>query len=102
VARALHGPQSQSYILIIPYLINQSQLNTGFNFANLDMCATLPLGYQSVWLLSIGDLKRKLKGEEFDTMEELQVRVEELQRVPPGHEHLNIGRTKLHFSMTFI
>jgi hypothetical protein len=25
-----------------------------------------------------------------------------LQSVPPGHEHLNIGRIKLHSSMTFI
>jgi hypothetical protein len=25
-----------------------------------------------------------------------------LQGVPPGHEHLNIGRIKLHSSMTFI
>jgi hypothetical protein len=26
----------------------------------------------------------------------------ELQGVPPEHEHLNIGRIKLHSSMTFI
>jgi hypothetical protein len=26
----------------------------------------------------------------------------EIQGIPPGHEHLNIGRIKLHSSMTFI
>jgi hypothetical protein len=64
----------------MPDLIDHLQLNIAFDFANSDMLLSQPPARRSVRVTSFlfGDLKRKLKGEEFDTMEEIQSRVEEL------------------------
>jgi hypothetical protein len=59
-----------------------SIIRTWKSFSTLPIptCSPTPLqfGYHSLELFRFGDLKRKLKGEEFATTEELQGTVEEL------------------------
>jgi hypothetical protein len=64
----------------MPHLIAQLQLNIAFNCANSDMLPQLPCSpYVSLCdFFLFGDLKRKFNGEEFDTTEGIQARVEEL------------------------
>jgi hypothetical protein len=62
----------------MPHLIGQLSQNIVLNVANSDMLPSL-LGFdiRSCDFLLFGDLKAKLKGKEFETMEQLQWQVEE-------------------------